>query len=538
MYKLLALLAALLTVSFAATGPAPGGVLRMGLRSEPRTFHPLHADEEASQTIRYLTAGVLIKVNRLTQAFTPSLATSWKLEKDGRTITFRLREGVRFSDGTPFGAADVAYTIGLLADPSLHNGTVDNLRGSGGAPKAVVVSPFTVSIQFPQPLAGVERLFDSLPILSARSPLKEKAILGAFRVKDYKPGQYVLLERNPNYWERDEQGRPLPYLDGIHLAIQGNRELEAQRFQSGAIHLINRLDPEHFARLQTGTHDAGPSLESEQMWFNQAPKAPIAAHKKLWFQSAGFRRAISEAIQREDLSRIAFRGLADPAAGPISPANRFWHNEKLRPHPFDPAAALARLQREGFRHADGALFDRSGNRVEFSLVTNAGNRTRERMASMVQQDLAKIGIRVQTATLEFPSLIERLTKTFDYDACLLGLVNIDLDPNGQLNVWLSSGSSHQWNPNQITPATPWEAEIDRLMRAQAATPDPRKRKALFDQVQQIVWERAPFIYLVNKRVLTAFNPLLRNVRVAQIYPNAYWNAERLYLADTPGEATP
>ena len=538
MYRSLGFMFALLAVCRAEAEPVPGGLLRVCLRSEPRTFHPLHADEGASQTIRYLTAGVLLKVDRVAQVYMPSLAASWKVGRDGRSIHFKLREGMRFSDGTPFEAADVAYTIGLLADPALHNGTVDAFRGSGGPPKAVVTSALSVSVAFPQPMAGVERLFDGLAILSARSPLKERAVLGPFRTKEYKPGQYVLLERNPHYWERDEQGRKLPYLDGVRLEIQGNRELEAERFRSGAIHLINRVDPEIFSRLQselpTWTHNAGPSLEGEQMWFNQAPNSPIAPAKKLWFQSVAFRRAISGAIQREDLSRLVFRNLAEPAAGPISPANRFWYNDRLRPHAYDQAGALVRLEKDGFRLAGKTLLDRAGNRVEFSLITNAGNRARERMAVMIQHDLEKIGIRVHVVTLEFPSLIERLTKSFDYDACLLGLVNVDLDPNSQLNVWLSSASSHQWNPNQTTPATKWEAEIDRLMRAQAAALDPLKRKVFFDQVQQIVWEQAPFLYLVNKRVLTAIHPQLRNARVAQIDPYAYWRFERLYLSATGG----
>src|SRR6202007_3410544 len=99
---------------------------------------------------------------------------------------------------------------------------------------------------------------------------------------------------------------------------------------------------------------------------------------------------------------------------------------------------LRRLQADGFRFDGKTLFDRGGQRVEFSIVTNAGNKARERMATMIQQDMTKIGIQVNVVTLDFPSLIERITRTFDYDACLLGLVNTDLDPNSQMNVWLSS----------------------------------------------------------------------------------------------------
>ena len=91
--------------------------------------------------------------------------------------------------------------------------------------------------------------------------------------------------------------------------------------------------------------------------------------------------------------------------------------------------------------------------MEFSLVTNAGSKTRERMAAMIQQDLAKLGIRVNIVTLDFPSLIERITRSLNYEACLLGLVNVDADPSELMNILLSSASNHPWNPSGKIPET-------------------------------------------------------------------------------------
>jgi peptide/nickel transport system substrate-binding protein len=213
--------------------------------------------------------------------------------------------------------------------------------------------------------------------------------------------------------------------------------------------------------------------------------------------------------------------------GLVSPANRLWVNSSLAPHKFDLASAQRRLQHAGFVRVGGTLYDRDGHVVEFSLITNAGNKTREHIAAMLQQDLLALGIRLNVTTLDFPSLIERITKSYQYEASLLGLTNLDLDPSGQMNVWLSSAADHQWNPSQKTPATPWEAEIDRLMRAQAAETRPPQRKELFDQVQQIVWEQEPFIYLVTKHSLMAFSPQLRNMAPAALQPQAYWNIDQL-----------
>ena len=507
------------------------GQLRFCLRSEPKTFDPLKVEDDASNAIRYLTGGVLVRMNRQTQALEPGLALSWKVSKDSRQITFKLRSGISFSDGTPFSADDVAYTVQQLMDPALHSATGDAFRSGPGKVETKLISPTEISITFPAPVAGLDRQFDQVAILSAHSPKKEMAVLGAFMVADYKAGATVLLKRNPNYWKTDEQGRKLPYLDSIQLDIQPNRDVEMLRFKRNEINLINSLDSEYFDKLASTSanlvHDAGASLDSEQMWFNQVAKAPIPAYKKNWFRSAAFRRAISESINRNDMARVVFRGHAQAALGPVSPANKFWFNAKLKPEPYSPDSALKALQTEGFRMENGALKDMQGNEVVFSIITNSGNKYRERMATMIQEDLQKIGIHVNVVTLDFPSLIERMTQTFDYEAILLGLTNVGLDPNEQMNVWLSSSENHQWNPSEKTPETPWEAEIDKLMRAQASAADAKKRKESFDRVQEIVVEQAPFIYLVNRNALSAVSANVQGANPVILVPQTYWNVERL-----------
>jgi peptide/nickel transport system substrate-binding protein len=511
-----------------------GGELHFCLRSEPKTLNPLLAADDASETIRYLTGGVLMRVNRLTQDLEPEVATSWKVSNGGKTITFQLRDGLRFSDGTPFSADDVAYTMQQLMDPTLHSPTGDAFRSSEGKVETQVLPKNRVGITFPAPIAGLDRLFDQVAIMSGKSAQKEMAVLGPYYVAENKAGSYLILRRNPNYWEKDPAGRPLPYIESVRLDIQQNRDIEMLRLTRGEIHFINSLDAEYFDKVVAQdpsiAHDAGASLDSEEVWFNQVASSPLPPYKKVWFTSTNFRRAISEAINREDLARIVFRGHARPAVGPVSPANKFWFNAKLQAHPFDQKSALQRLGQDGFHLQDGVLRDHEGHAVEFSVITNAGNKYRERMATMIQQDLSGIGIKLNVVTLDFPSLIERITRSFDYEACLLGLVNDELDPNAQMTVWLSSADSHQWNPSQKTPATAWEAEIDKLMRAQASTLDPKKRKEDFDKVQEIAWQQEPFIYLVNKNALSAVSPAVHNAHPVVLRPQVYWNIDQLSLS--------
>jgi len=521
----------ILTVGIATA--QSGSELRFCLRSEPKTLNPVLVADDASETVRYLTGGLLMRLNRLTQQLEPELATSWKVSENGKTISFKLRQNVRFSDGTQFSPEDVAYTMQQLMDPALHSPTGDSFRSGEGKVITQVAGKNQIALTFPAPVVGLDKLFDQVAVMSAKSPKKEMAVLGPYYVAENKAGSHLLLKRNPNYWKHDAAGRQLPYIDSVRLDIQQNRDLEMLRLVRGEIDFINSLDAEYYDKLAAQAAnmatDAGVSLDSEQIWFNQVASSPIPGYKKAWFMSTNFRRAISESINREDLARVAFRGHARPAVSWVSPANKFWFNDKLQPHSFDQKSALTLLKQDGFHMQDGVLHDRDGHLVEFSVITNAGNKYRERMATMIQQDLAGLGIQLNVVTLDFPSLIERISRSFDYEACLLGLVNNDLDPNSQMNVWLSSAENHQWNPSQKTPATGWEAEIDALMRTQASTLEMKKRKQAIDRVQEIVWQQEPFIYLLNKNAMSAVSTALHNAHPVVLRPQVYWNIDQLTL---------
>jgi peptide/nickel transport system substrate-binding protein len=481
--------------------------LHFSLHDEPKTTDPLLMADESAESIGYLTEGVLIRINRLTQKPEPELATSWKVSEDSTKITFQLRPGVVNSD-------TVVKTFQRLLDPALHSPIADTFRTDKGLVKISAQGPLTVTAVFPAPTASIEILFDQVAIGSG---------LGPFLVSERKPGVFISLRKNPSYWKK-----PLPMVDEIRIDIEQNRDIEVLRFQRGEIQLIDKLTPDLFERLPGTAVDAGPTLDSEFLWFNQAKRAPIQQHTKEWFQSTAFRRAISQAIQRADLCRVVYRGHATPAAGPVAPSNKLWYKPGLEV--FDPSAAVKLLAGDGFRLSNGVLRDRGGNVVEFSIVTNAGSKTRERMAAMIQEDLKTLGIKINIVTLDFPSLIERMTRTLNYEACLLGLVNVDPDPSELMNILLSSASNHPWNPSQKTPETAWEAEIDRLMLAQAATADYRVRKKNVDRVQDILREQKPIIYLLHPNALAAVSKQVNGVKPTPFFPHTFWDAEHLTIS--------
>jgi len=151
------------------------------------------------------------------------------------------------------------------------------------------------------------------------------------------------------------------------------------------------------------------------------------------------------------------------------------------------------------------------------------------MASLLQDDLKQLGMRVQVVPLEFRSLLDRVTQTKEYDACIMGIASYDADPNSDINVWLSSGGTHLWNPSQSHPATPWESEFDRLIEDQLSARTFDQRKKLYDRAQEILAEQQPMIFLASPDILAGSKNSVGNFHPAVLEPYILWNVEQLYL---------
>jgi peptide/nickel transport system substrate-binding protein len=188
------------------------------------------------------------------------------------------------------------------------------------------------------------------------------------------------------------------------------------------------------------------------------------------------------------------------------------------------------LQSAGFRwNSQGTLLDVHGASVEFSVLTSSSNAQRTKIATLLQDDLRELGMNVHVVPLDFRAMVDRLLNSHDYEAAIMGLGGGDADPNPEMNVWLSSGGTHLWHPNQSKPATEWEAELDRLMEEQMTTLEYAKRKGLFDRVQEIVAKNVPFICVVSPNILVGAKNRLGNFRPVIIEPYALWNIEELYI---------
>jgi peptide/nickel transport system substrate-binding protein len=435
-----------------------------------------------------------------------------------------------------------------------------------GKPLTVTkVDQYTVRFTLPRRYAAAERLFDGLAMLpkhlleksyregkfvqawSLNTAASDIAGLGPFRLKQYVPGQRVVLERNPYYWKVDSNNERLPYLDELTFLFVGSEDAQVMRFEAGETSMISRLSSDNYNllarerdRMRAQLADMGPSLEYNFLVFNQndlgSKKLDAVAQKQQWFRELKFRQAVSAAIDRDSIVRLVYGTRGAPLWGNVGPGNKQWLNTAI-PHPKRSVdAARQLLKSAGFSwNQGGQLLDSSGKPVEFSIITSSSNTQRMKMATLIQDDLSHLGMQVHVVPLEFRAVIDRVFQSFDYEAAIMALGGGDADPNPEMNVWTTSGTSHLWHLHETEPASPWEREIDQLMQQQMITLDYGKRKQLYDRVQQLIAEHLPFIFLATPNILAVANPRVGNFHPAVLDPYTLWNADELYIR-TPMES--
>ena len=553
-----------LLVTSGATGHY-GGHLVVSLRSEPKTLNPVTSiDVSSREVIAQLTAD-LIHIDRASQKVVPSLAQSWTVSPDGKRYTMQLRRGIHFSDGVVFDADDVLFSFKVYLDDKSNSPQRDLLTVGGKPITLKKDGPYEVTFELSQPYASAERLFDSVAILprhlleksfqenklaqtwTLTTPPDQIAGLGPFRLRQYLPGRQMVLERNPYYWKIDRAGNRLPYLNDVTFLFVGNEDTEVMRFEGGETDVLNRIGADNYAVLEhehkqdVQLHDLGPSLEYNFLLFNLNSQIPSASkelsHRQEWFREVKFRQAVSAAIDRDSMARIVYHGRATTIYTHVTPGNQLWLDSAVA-HParsVDHARELLRSAGFSWR-SDGTLLDHSGTAVEFSILTGASNSQRTQMATMIQQDLQEVGIRVQVIPLEFHAVLDRIFESHDYEAAVMGLGTGDIDPNAQMNVWLSTGEDHLWNLGGKGPSTPWEAEIDQLMKEQVSAVQFAQRKKLYDRVQEIEAEELPIICLVTPNLLVGAKVGIGNFKPVVLDPHTLWNSDELFLVGDQRQA--
>ncbi len=537
--------------------PIAGGRITVTYRSEPHSFNRFVSPQRAEEVIARLTQATLIRLNRNTGQLEPRLAREWTSSPDGLTWTLKLLEGVTFSDGTPFTAADVVFTFQALFDPKVKSEVASSMLIDGKPLQVRAMDASTVVVVLPAPYGPGLSMLDSIPILprhklaasleagtfrdawSISTPVSEIVGLGPFVIQEYVAGQKLVFGRNPRFWRKDEAARPLPYLDAIELQFVPDQNAEVLRLEAGQVDAItDQVRFEDLAALQAletkgriALHEAGVSIGPDMLWFNLDPAAK-AARGRPWLQREELRHAISAAVDRKVLVNTVFLGEAAEIAGPITAGHQGWFLKDLKPPAFDAAAAsrlLASIDLKD-RNGDGFVDDPQGKTAKFSLLTQKGHSARERSATMIKEHLRRVGLDVDVVPLDFNSVIEAWSQG-EYDAILFAIESDSFDPARNQEFWLSSGSFHVWHPGQTSPATTWEAKIDDLMKKQSTSMDADARRRLFADAQRVFAEHEPVLYFAAPKVILATSARVHGVTASVLAPNLLWNAERLFVSD-------
>ncbi|HEY9885767.1 MAG TPA: ABC transporter substrate-binding protein, partial [Vampirovibrionales bacterium] len=261
-----------------------------------------------------------------------------------------------------------------------------------------------------------------------------------------------------------------------------------------------------------------------------------------WFNNLNFRKAIAHAIDREDMIKSIYLGVGSPICSSYSGDSIYYNHSLFEecPSKANLTAAKELLKQGGFRldEKKQELYDKKGNRVSFTLYTNATNITdttspRELMASLIKEQLDKLGIEVNLKVLEFNSLVVRLMQSGDWQTCIIGFGGADLyEPNSAANVLKSNSRLHIFDQRPqgktVSDLRPWEAEIDKLVNEGTSKISFNERKAYYYRIQEILWTQQPMIYLVTPEVLFAINDKQINNVVPSNLAGSFYNLEQWF----------
>ena len=548
--------------------------------SGPATFNP-PLSQSAYTVFGYLY-DPLIQDDPVTGELMPKsgLAQGWEISDDKQKIIITLKDGLKWSDGKPLTVDDIIFTYNdIYLNDKIPSSFKDILRvgKSRSFPTVKKLDNRRVEFSVSEPFAPFLQYVAGLSILPAHilkdsitetdsegnpkflttwgTDTNPQDIVGngQYRIKSYTPYQRVILERNPYYWRKDEQGNPQPYIEEIVWQIIESTDTQLLDFRSGSLDTLT-LQPETFPLLKPEEkrgkytiYNSGPDMGTVFMSLNMnrgknpQGKPFVDPIKSKWFNNKAFRQAVYYAINREAMKNNFYLGLGELQHSPLPVQSPFYLSPEagLKTYTHNPEKARQMLIDAGFKYNNqGQLLDSEGNQVRFTLLTSAGKKIREQMATQINQDLGKIGIQVDLLFLSFNTLVERLSSSRNWDAYLGGFSGGGIEPHGGYNIWSVQGRLHTFNQGPQPGETgitdwqvsDWEQQIDDLFVKASQEFDPKKRKELYGKAQKIISEELPLLYMVNPLGFEAIRDRVEGVEYTPL-GGGFWNLYELKIAE-------
>ena len=484
--------------------PAYGDTLIEASIGEPNTLLPVLASDSASSDINGQVYDGLLRYDKNLQLM-GVMAESWEISPDNLTITFHLRKGVKWHDGAPFTSADVLFTYRMYIDPKVPTSYAEDYKQVA---KAEAPDPYTFRVTYPRPYAPALESW-SLPIhpkhlLDGRdvtkSPLTRAPVgTGPYRLVEWKAGEKLVLEANPDYYD----GKP--YIRRVVYRIIPDSSTQFLELQSGGLDFMG-LTP-----IQYSTQTDTPAFKRN---FNKYRYLSFGYSylgynlRKPLFQDVRVRQAIAHAIDKQEIIDGVLLGLGKAATGPYKP-DTWVYNPNVKKYPYDPAAAGKLLDQAGWRDGDGdGVREKNGQKLAFTIVTNQGNDIRSKTAEILQRRLKEVGIDVQIRIVEWATFLKEFIFPGNFDVTILGWTG-GPEPD-QYNIWHSSKTG----PRELNFIHYRNAEVDDLLERGRRTFNQAERKKIYDRFQEILAEEQPYTFLYIPEALPTVARRFRGIEPA------------------------
>ncbi len=469
-----------------SSGPAYGDTLIEGIIGEPSILIPMLAGDSASHSVSGLIFNGLVKYGT-DLSVVGDLAGSWDISHDGLVITFHLRRGVKWADGTEFTADDVMFGFKTITDEKTPTAYKEDFLQ---VKKAEVIDAYTFRVTYEKPFAPALTSWGNLVVLPShllegkditKSELTRNPVgLGPYKLGKWTAGQELILDSYHDYFE----GRP--YIDRYMYRIIPDSATMFLELKAGGIDIMGLTPIQYTKQTDTNFFKTNfqkfryPTFAYTHMAFNL---------KHPFFKDKRVRQAIAYGIDKGEIVDVALFGLGSPATGPYVP-NTWPYNPDVKKYNHDPEKARQLLKEAGWEDTDGdRTLDKDGLPFKFTILTNMGNNLRKNTATIIQWRLAKIGIKVEIRALEWSAFINNFIDKKRFEAVLLGW-NIGLDPD-QYDIWHSSKTKEK-EFNFISYNNP---EVDALLEKGRRSFNIAERKKAYFRIQEILADELPYIFL-------------------------------------------
>ena len=465
--------------------PAYGDRILFGSIGEASNLIPYLTSDSASHEVADMLYVAPLRYNKDLQP-EPWAAESWSMEEGGRLMRFTLRKGILWEDGQELTAEDVAFTYKLVIDPATGSPYAEDFLR---IKELRVLDRYTFEVRYEQFFARAVSSWMS-PILPRHilegqnireTPFARKPVgAGAYRLKSWEPGSRITLTASPTYFD----GKP--HISEVVYRIIPDSATMFMETRAG------RLDVMDLSPLQYLRQTSGPLWEEQFHKYRYLASVYVFLGFNLehpFFKDERVRRAISMAINRDEIVKGVLLGQGVPAFGPFKPGSWAYH-PTLKPVAQNVAAARALLAEAGFRDTGGDnVLTKDGRPLAFTILTNQGNEQRILTATVIQSQLRAVGIDVRIRTVEWAAFIREFVNKGRFDAVILGWT-ITQDPD-IFQVWHSS-QAHDGGLNFTHYKNP---ELDRLLEEARSTPDQAVRTRLYARAQEILADDQPYCFL-------------------------------------------